>query len=362
MIGRSQGHLAVAACVLGLGACTAPTAHTGLRPDGAPEVLAVLASDDASGAGVVENATFCKLNDNKRPGLIPADPAGPKQVCPDDLKMGADEVADVVPVGWYVRFQFDELLNPDKIEDLLPIIDSKGNNTGLLKGSLASTQPVTITCGGVDVAYDGYYDPSGNSFTWPVGPSLFVTPDDTSKIAAGTECQVTLQPDVVTDKDGNHVPADQLGPYKFKIADLVLVSTDPAAPKDPDKPSTINPAAPLIVTFNATVEVTSLSPAEVTMLSGVKSCTDTTGGVASTVEIAEHRVDSKDPTSVDKTLIEISDAAGAPATAEKPKNAWLVSTTYVITFAAGADVKDLAGAMATLPDAAKLTICFKTAT
>ncbi len=361
MIGRSQGHLAVTACVLGLGACTAPTANTDLRPAGPPEVLTVLASDDASGDGIIETATFCKLNDAKRPGLIPANPDGPAQVCDDDLKMGTDEVADVVPVGWYVRFQFDELLNP-KIEELLPILDSKGNDTGTFKGSLAGTQPVTITCGGVDIAYDGYYNPSGNSFTWPVGPSLFITPNDTSTIPAGTECQVTLKPDVVADKDGNHVPADQLGPYKFKIADLALASTDPAAPKDPDKPSTINATAPLIVTFNATVELASLLPAEVTPLSIVTSCTDTTGGVASTVTIAAHLVDPKDATSVDQTSIEISDAAGAPATAEKPKNAWLTSTTYLITFAAGADVKDLAGATATLPAAKDLTICFKTET
>jgi hypothetical protein len=350
MIGRSQGHLAVTACVFGLGACTAPTASTDLRPAGPPEVLTVLASDDASGAGIVETATFCKANDNKRPGLIPANPDGPAQVCQDDLNAGADEVTDVVPVGWYVRLQFDELLNPS-IEDLLPIIDSKGNDTGTFKGSLARTQPVTITCGGVDIAYDGYYNPSGNSVTWPVGPSLFIAPDDTSMIAAGTECQVTLNPDVVTDKDGNHVPADQLGPYKFKIAKLKLASTDPEAPKDPTKPSTISPAAPLIVTFNATVDAASLLPAEVTMLSGVTSCTDTTGGVASTVDVVGH---PDDPTS-----IKISDAAGAAANA---KNAWLTSTTYVITFAAGADVKDRAGATLTLPGSDKLSICFKTGT
>jgi hypothetical protein len=276
-------------------------------------------------------------------------------VCQDDLKAGADEVTDVVPVGWYVRLQFDELLNPS-IEDLLPI----GNDTGTFKGSLASSQPVTITCGGVDIAYDGYYNPSGNSYTWPVGPSLFIAPDDTSMIAAGTECQVSLKPDVVADKDGNHVPADQLGPYKFKIADLKLASTDPAAPTDPTKPSTISPAAPLIVTFNATVNVTvelaGLSPAEVTILSSVTSCTDTTGGVAATAKIGKHLVGPADQKSVDPTSIEISDAAGTAG------NAWLASTTYVITFAAGADVKDLAGATATLPAAKDLTICFKTGT
>jgi hypothetical protein len=355
MIGRSQGHLAVTACVFGLGACTAPNEHTDLRPDGAPEVLAVLASDDASGAGVTETATFCKLNDNKRPGLIPADPDGPAQVCPDDFSKPADEVTDTVPVGWYIRFQFDELLNPN-IEELVAIKDAQGKDTGLFKGSLDNTQPVTITCGGVDVPYGGYYDPSGNSFTWPVGPSLFVAPNDTSTIAAGSECQIALKADVVADKDGQHIPADQLGPYKFKIADLTLASTSPAAPDDPTKPETISPASALVATFNATIDVASLAAGEVTM-NIVASCDATPSVPGQTVLIKK---DANDPTSID-----ISDAAGpANPTTDDPANhdAWVHGSTYLITFAAGADVKDLAGATATLPAADKLSICFQTGT
>jgi hypothetical protein len=348
MIGRSQGHLAVTACVLGFGACSAPTEHTDLRPGGPPEVLTVLASDDTSGAGIVETATFCKTNDDKRPGLIPANPAGPSQVCPDDPSMGVDEVTDTVPVGWYVRIQFDELLNPD-IEDLIANTDTQGNTTGTSHGSLASSQPVTITCGGVDVPYDGYYDPSGNSFTWEVGPSLFIAPSDTSMVAAGTECQVSIKADKVVDKDGNRVPADQLGPYKFKIADLQLVSTTPAVPSDATKPETISPTAPLLVTFNATIDPASLVAGEVSIRSGLTSCADAAG----LPSVAVIKLDAKDPTSLD-----ISDQAG---TAANTMNAWLPSTTYVITFV-GADVKDLAGATAPLPEADKLSICFKTGT
>src|SRR5262245_55282167 len=158
MIGRTQGHLAATVCVLAFGACSNPDENTDLRSSGPPEVLTVLASNDAAGDGILEGATFCKLNDDKRPGLVPANPDGPAQVCPDNLAMGADEVTDTIPVGWYVRIMFDELLNP-AIEDLLPIPDSD-----LMQGSLAKTQPVTLTCASgatvITVAYDGYYSPS----------------------------------------------------------------------------------------------------------------------------------------------------------------------------------------------------------
>src|SRR5512138_3538599 len=120
MIGRTQGYLAVTACVLSFGACSDPEERSDLRPSGAPEVLTVLVSNDSS--GVNELATFCKTGDDKRPGLVPAAiTAGAEaQVCPDDLSKGASEVEDAVPLSWYVRVMFDELLNPD-IEELVPI-------------------------------------------------------------------------------------------------------------------------------------------------------------------------------------------------------------------------------------------------
>jgi hypothetical protein len=340
MSGRSQGYLAGTACMLAFGACSAPDEHTDLRPSGPPEVLAVLASDDADGAGIVETATYCKTGDDKRPGLIPANPDGPAQVCPDDLSKGTDEVTDTNPVDWYVRIQFDELLNPD-VEDLVPI-----QPTGLSAGTLANSQPVTLTCGGVNVPYDGYYNPSGNAYTWPVGPSLFIAPNDSSKIATGTECEVALKPDVVADKDGEHVPAAQLGPYKFKIAPLALVSANPTAPKDPAKPTQISPTKALVLTFNALIDVASLDPTKVT-IHDATSCDPATA--TATVHTPVIKADKS------KLAIDISDMGAAAM------EAWLHAKTYIITFAANATVKDVAGGSGTLPEAADLTICFKTA-
>src|ERR1700760_1376488 len=95
------GRWTVVALIGTFAACGDPDEPTDLRPAGPPEVLSVLVSDDTTGAGVAERATFCKLHDDKRPALIPANPNGPDQVCPEDLALGVTEAGDTVPVGWY---------------------------------------------------------------------------------------------------------------------------------------------------------------------------------------------------------------------------------------------------------------------
>lgn len=349
MIGRTQGLLAATACVLLIGACSNPDEQTDLRPSGAPEVLTVLVSNDAAGDGILEGATFCKVNDDKRPTLVPANPDGPAQVCPDDPSKGATKVEDGVPLGWYVRIQFDELLNPD-IEDLLPI-----PNSDLLQGSLARTQPVILTCAGANVPYDGYYDPSGNSVTWPLGPSLFIAPLDDTAIPTGSDCTVMIKGDVVIDKDGVHVPGGTeggVGPYSFTLAPMDLVGTDPAAPKDATKPATVAPEDPLVISFNAQVAVDSLDVAEVSIRE-VASCADTAGTVRTAV-ITPHVINAKGD--IDKTSIEIADDAAPTDLAFDPEK------IYVIEFADGAQVtQDIPnGGVVDLPAAGKLSICFKT--
>jgi hypothetical protein len=349
MIGRTQGLLAATACVL-VGACSDPEERSDLRPRGAPEVLTVLVANDAAGDGILEGATFCKLNDDKRPGLVPAllaaNPDAPAQVCPDALGTGATEVTDAVPLGWYVRIQFDELLDPD-IEDLIEIPNSE-----LMKGSLARTQPVTLACAGANVPYDGFYNVSGNSLTWPLGPSLFIAPVDEetyASIPTGSECTVTIAADRVFDKDGVRVPDAQVGPYTFRLADLDLLGTDPGQPRDPTMPGTAAPEDPLVLTFNAQIEVTSLSPAAVS-IQEVTAC-DGTGAVDKVAEISPHG--SGDD--LDKTSIEISDAAAPGETAFLPEK------LYLITFV-GANVRQniVGGGNVDLPEADDLSICFKT--
>lgn len=335
------GRVLVVSFAVCLVACGDPDEATDLRPAGPPEVLSVLVSNDTTGAGVAERATFCKLHDDKRPQLIPANPNGPDQVCPEDLALGASEADDTVPVGWYVRIQFDELLDPDKVESLIPI------GGGSERGSLADTQPVQLSCGGVPIAYDGYYNPSGNSLTWPIGPSLYVAPLDSAAIATGTECDVSIVARVVVDKDGHPVPADQLGPYTFKIAPLTLQATSPVAedPAAPVPPPIIAATSALSLTFNAPVDPASLTADEITIVDVASCDADPATGTPHPAVIEGA---TSDPRSL---RVRAGDAGSG--------DAWPRGKTYLVSPTAGADVHDVAGGVGAV-DA--FTVCFTAGT
>jgi hypothetical protein len=226
--------------LLGFG-CDDPELNTDLRPAGDPEVLAVLVMTDAA-FHLSEQATYCKLRDELRPGLVGLPDFTTQQVCPETLSEGVDAVDKAYPDGWYVRIMFDELLDPS-IEELTEIIDEDtGQGTGSFEGSIAGADPVSLECQSVvgdafvKVDYDGYYSPSGNRVTWPVGPSLVIKPNAPELVATGKECQLFLNGSIV-DKDGNDVPLAQRGPYTFKIAPVTIIATDPSD-SDPDDQET----------------------------------------------------------------------------------------------------------------------------
>jgi len=348
----TRGAIAVLGIGIGAAALTAcgdPDLNTDLRPDGPPEVLSVLVMNDATDL-LLEQATFCKANDEKRPGLVGAPPgsggASSNQICPDDMAMGVDEVTNAVPVAWWTRVMFDELLDPD-IETLTPVIDPDTNMPdGTYIGSIATTKPFTLQCGGVDVPYDGYYDPTGNAVTWPLGPSLVVAPLDYSAVATGSECTLALKDNIV-DKDKTPVPADQRSAgYKWKIDALAFNGSDPAPPDDPTMPDLIDPAAPVILSFNGFPNPASLEPGKVI----IKTATDCTGA-GSVGRTAVVTADPDDPTALD-----IADSAPGAGLS------FLPSKTYIITFAA-ATVSDKGvptPGSVDLPEAADYTLCFQT--
>lgn len=257
-VNRTHGVVATTLGVLALGACASPEQNTDLRPEGPPETLAVLVMTDAA-SQLSEHATFCKPNDPKRPSLVGLPDASTFQICPDDGS-DAEEVTDAYPDGWYVRIMFDELLDPS-VEELVDIDDETQ------AGTIANTHPVELQCesvtgsGLVDVPYDGYYSPAGNNVTWPLGPSLVIKPNDPTTVATGTKCQVTIN-DSVTDKDGNPVPQELRGPFKFQIAHIQAIAIDPA--DDPDGESPIDAAQIMIdnayLQFNTYVDFDSLCP------------------------------------------------------------------------------------------------------
>jgi hypothetical protein len=267
---------ALGAAILGtlaVGACDDPEASTDLRPAGPPEVLAVLVFNDTVNEAI-ESATYCKKDDPKRPGKvgIPAYGLSPV-VCPVDGSE-VSMLTDAWPDRWYIRIVFDELLDPD-IETLDPILDAMGNPTDTYHGSLATTQPVTLKCQGVDgttlldVEYDGYYSPAGNAVTWPVGPSLVIQPLDPTIVPVESVCEVALK-QIVRDKDGNSAEGRDLQPFRFQIAPVTVIASGPG---DGDE---ISPATGGVeIDFNVSVD-----PAEA-------FCTDigdaTCGGDASKI-------------------------------------------------------------------------------
>lgn len=361
MFVRTQGFLAISAALFAgalSAACSDPDLPSDLRPAGPPEVLAVLVMDDPQ--GLLETATFCKTQDpndgtgsngdDKRPGLLDG-PTGEGggltvQLCPDDLTMGVPEVTDAVPGAWYARVMFDELLDPS-VEDLIPINDSSGNPTGNTMGSLATTQPFTLQCNGVDVAYDGYYSPAGNKLTWPVGPSLFVQATDPTSVPTGASCSLALKPGAVKDKDGNPVPMDQLGPWTFAVSPLAMTAVVPTpGVTDPAMRDQVDPATPIQLTFNDDIDPASINPADVELFRNTNA--DCSGGSAVGSDLVIYQVSSDGAEADDPTSVELADSAAPnfPADPTDPTmtgDLLVPSTTYRLEFAAGASVSDTAG-------------------
>jgi hypothetical protein len=214
---------------LALGACEDPVADTDLRPEGDPEILAVLVMNDTENA-FVESATYCKPNDPKRPGAVGITVLGINPVlCPLD-GTAIEPLTDAYPDAWYIRVMFDELLDPE-VETLEPILDANGNPSDNFTGSLARTQPVTLQCQDVtgtmvDVEYDGYYSPAGNRVTWPVGPSLVIQPLDPTIVPVESMCQVTLK-ESIKDKDGNSIKGRDIQPFEFSLAPVSVIAVSP---------------------------------------------------------------------------------------------------------------------------------------
>jgi hypothetical protein len=347
--GRARGVI-LASAVVTIGACSDPELRSDLRPGGAPELLTVTVQNDYD-SGYVEAATFCKLNDEKRPTEVFLNGGAFTVVCPLDPAEGVPMVTDALPTGWYARLVFDELLDPD-VEELIPNRDPVTmEETGTFRGSIATTQPVTLSCGGVDVPYDGYYNPAGNYQTWPLGPSLVVVPDDPTSVPTGTTCEISIL-DVVTDKNGEVVPAAQRGPYQFQISALGLLSTDPVAVSDPEAQQEIVPTSPATLTFNAPIDIASFTAADVQIFRGADE-DDCTGGTAvGNASVRVFQAEDEDGAVVDPLSVQIADgsATGAavdPADPADLGNRFEPSTTYRIEFM-NSMIADIAGGEGTI--------------
>jgi hypothetical protein len=359
----------VAAAAISIGAllvaCEAPDQPTDLRKEGPPNVTSVTVMSDLSAARIVETATFCRLNDEKRPGLVGLPNFTTEQVCPDDLSEPAEQegTAEGAPPLWFVRVVFDMLLDPT-IEDLIPVDPSNPNSP--LRGTLRDTQPVTLRCNNVDVPYDGYYLPNGNRVSWPLGPDLFIQPVLATSVPTGATCEVAVK-DMVVNKAGQAIPAGEKKTFTFKIGPMLLRSTTPAATaaglnnggfeQDFETPLAFNFTAPIAVPVNTT---------GFQIFEGANGAGDTpnaavcTGAGAGVTEV---------PAASFRAIQQGTVAATTALVLQLGVNTgdmdqfWKPSTTYLVRFAAGAKVAAAQGSTPGTPDGAipsTLSFCFHT--
>ncbi len=205
-------------------ACSRPDFPTDLNPEGPPEVMLVAVTSESAG----EIATFC--NDTVDPLKVNA-----AYCIEGEAGGGASPVMDAQPLGTEIRIAFDELLDPS-IETLTTDAD------GVTTGSIVGADPVTVQCDDTDVAYEGFYQPSGSHLTFPAGPALVIQPTDV--VRTGAPCTVSIA-GTVQDKDGESVPGAQQGPYDWGIAALGALGTEPG-----DASEGVDPATIIAVTFN----------------------------------------------------------------------------------------------------------------
>jgi hypothetical protein len=371
--------------------CSEPDLPTNLRTSGPPNITAVMVLSDEEtdvdpnplGIGhLVETATYCRIGDNKRPYIVGLPDIRTVTVCPEDLKKPAvdDGVAEGHPPDWFVRVVFDKLLDP-KVEDLVPVLDANGIQTGTI-GSFRGpnmTQPVTLQCNGVDVPYGGDYVPNGNATSWALGPALFVEPMDPTSVPVGADCKVSIK-DLVHNKAGESVPTDQRN-YTFKLAPMRLRFSVP----DPGdgEPGTMvqDPTLPVNFFFNAGLKeraklgtggdeltLTTLDTAKVTITStpNLNISTDKPNGDPDTTLCDGTKAGTPVPTANIRSYIDGSAGStsalvmdldvGGPTS---PGDPWNGATTYLITFAAGAAVSPAQGG-ADAPIASDFSLCFHT--
>lgn len=370
--------------------CGDPDLPTDLRTSGPPNVTAVLVMSDletaidpdSEKAGALdrylEDATYCRLNDDKRPRLIGLQDGRTTEVCPDDLTQKAidDGVAPGAPPVWFVRIAFDKLLDPS-IEDLEPVLDQSGMPTGQFFGTLKNTQPVTLQCNNVDIAYDGYYVPNGNKESWPVGPALFIQPLAPTDAPTGASCTVSIK-DNVHNKAGQSVPADQRT-YTFKIGPMSFRFSDPSPADSTDGSALVGLQTPIslfwtaelkvggTITLGGNLSLSDLDPAKVNLISGPNQPDGTAdpavcGGTGDAVPSSQIRAYLLGPNTTTTALVlEIDAGGGDPLMPGQTKQVWEPSTTYLLTFADGAAVTPKQGGdPGPLPGRADYSLCFHT--
>jgi hypothetical protein len=333
---RAFGLLAASAPLALAVACADPDLKSELVTEGPPEVVEVnvlsesVVLNDPTHLRLGEGATFCRPGDYKVNNVYCPE-ARDSNNKPMPGQRETDPIQDATPFGaglgmestfFHVRLIFDELLDPN-VEDLETV-------DGVTFGTIAETMPVTVTCNDAEIAYDGFYDPSGNHLSYPPGPGLVVTAAEF--VPTSSQCSISINAGV-TDKDGVEVPSDQRGPYEFAVAALAVYGVAPAEAEEG-----VDPAATVDIEFNAPIDIATVA-ASITF--------EDDGGTAVpfTVELAP--ADPADPEAgtIPNIVSLVPDAPLDPA------------TTYTVTIDSG--IADIGGGALTVD--APVVVNFTTA-
>jgi hypothetical protein len=321
-----------------------------LRADGPPDVLAVLVARDRflPSAMLLEEATYCRPFDSKRPGkvMLPLPDTMATDVCPADLSEGVAMFDRGFPAFWYARIVFDELLDlePEAPSDELQAVETRS--------------PVLLSCDGLPIAYSTFYTGQGNRDSWPVGPSLKLRPKNPATVPANALCEVMLEDGTIFDKTGVPPDATQTGPYRFQIAPIGLqlpYGAAAAAYATTGAPPTLGPGNPAFrLNFNHYLKASSFTAADVRVFRDaydndpLTELTECGGGVEVAAKVRVFEVPAAQASSVPAAMTIADDTAAS--------GEWAPSTQYRVEIGGGM-VEDVAGGHNVL---ARTTLCFRT--
>jgi len=238
--------------------CSDEENESELDSEGPPRVTVVTVGTPGDPSG--EAAAYCLEPEADKISVVCLDETG-------NYVFDGSQPVETSAASWQVRLGFNELLDPDRAEELVVVRDPNNPNeperdqygNPVMRGTLAGSQPVILTCNGQPIAYDGYYNPSGNHLSRPPGPSLVVLPLD--GVPTATTCQIEVVQGESTpgfgvfDKRGNPVSAADRGPFTFRIADLAITGSSPGEETVEGVTLDFTP----LVTFNARIDPDTLS-------------------------------------------------------------------------------------------------------
>lgn len=355
-VDRIGGGFVVAALLASVAGCSENVVdQPELRADGPPDVLAVLVARDRflPSSMLLEEATYCRPNDSKRPGrvMLPLPNTMETDVCPADVSQNVEMFHRGFPAFWYARVVFDELLD---LESEPP--DDELAGRGEIR--LAETRnPVLLSCNGLPIAYNTFYTGDGNRDSWPVGPSLKLRPKNPATVPANALCEITLEDGAIFDKTGVPPEEAQAGPYRFQIAPIGLqipYGAAAAAYGTTGAPPTLGPGnPPFRISFNHYLKASSFTAADVRVFRGaylndpLTDLTECGGGEEVAAKVRPFELTPAQAGVIPAAMTIADDTAAG--------GDWAPSTQYRVEISGA--VEDVAGGG---NDLAPTTLCFRT--